>query len=77
MSPFIKSFWGPQNGTFLVFFLKKSALYGNLQRLQKCQYYSILEEVSLMPLKIYLDKRKNKHGEAPVVIYKRLKGLSS
>lgn len=30
-----------------------------------------------MSLKIYLDKRKNKHGEAPVVIYKRLKGLSS
>ena len=37
-----------------------------LRRLQKRQRILTFVKTLFMPLKFYLDKRKNKHGEAPV-----------
>ena len=37
-----------------------------LWRLQKCQRFLTFVKTTFMPLKFYLDKRQNKHGEAPI-----------
>lgn len=37
-----------------------------LKHLQKRQHFITFVKTTFMPLKFYLDKRKNKHGEAPI-----------